>query len=52
MQEVEISLNEETEPPGYESIPILTEKTTEPNQRLQTTRFTVPMNSIAQGPRV
>ena len=27
-------------------------KKTEPNQRLQTTRFTVPMNAIAQGPRV
>ena len=27
-------------------------KTTEPNQRLQTMRFKLPMNSIAQGPHV
>lgn len=28
------------------------EKKTEPNQRLQTMRFKLPMNSIAQGPHV
>jgi hypothetical protein len=34
------------------NIYIKAEKKTEPNQRLQTMRFKLPMNSIAQGPHV
>ena len=38
--------------PLPKDIPALKPQTTEPNQRLQTMRFKLPMNSIAQGPHV